>query len=192
MCEKEFNQHNSLSQHAARRTELRRKAKGAARTRDRQAAAPQDEAEENDACDRGGSDKGENDESGTAAMWHEGCSEKRRETAKRDTKKQTPQGRRRLAHHTPLLLEVLEVDILWPRWVARIGVTRATEACFLAADRQCTELPLLSLKSLCGDGVPFSHPSLGLSVCFLSFFFQSISLGQGQGDDDCFFILPKS
>ena len=28
-------------------------------------------------------------------------------------------------------LEVLEVDILWPRWVARIGVTRATEACFL-------------------------------------------------------------
>ena len=24
------------------------------------------------------------------------------------------------------ILEVLEVDILWPRWVARIGVTRAT------------------------------------------------------------------
>ena len=37
--------------------------------------------------------------------------------------------------------EVLEVDILWPRWVARIGVTRATEACFLTADRQCTESP---------------------------------------------------
>ena len=36
-------------------------------------------------------------------------------------------------------LKVLEVDILWPRWVARIGVTRATEACFLAADRQCTK-----------------------------------------------------
>jgi len=35
-----------------------------------------------------------------------------------------------------LLLEVLEVDFLWPRWVARIGVTRATEACFLTADRQ--------------------------------------------------------
>ena len=33
--------------YAARRTELRRKAKEAARTRDRQAAAPQDEAEEN-------------------------------------------------------------------------------------------------------------------------------------------------
>ena len=27
-----------------------------------------------------------------------------------------------------------------------------------------------SLKSLCGGGVPFSHPSLGLSVFFLSFF----------------------
>ena len=42
----------------------------------------------------------------------------------------------------------LEVDILWPRWVARIGVTRATEACFLTADRQCTELPLLRLHRL--------------------------------------------
>jgi hypothetical protein len=40
------------------------------------------------------------------------------------------------------------VDILWPRWVARIGVTRATEACFLTADRQCTELPLLRLPRL--------------------------------------------
>ena len=51
---------------------------------------------------------------------------------------------------TPTLgtLEVLEVDILWPRWVARIGVTRATEACFLTADRQCTELPLLRLPRL--------------------------------------------
>ena len=29
--------------------------------------------------------------------------------------------------------------------VARIGVTRSTQACFLAADRQCTELPLLRL-----------------------------------------------
>ena len=45
-------------------------------------------------------------------------------------------------------LEVLEVDILWPRWVARIGVTRSTQACFLAADRQCTELPLLRLPRL--------------------------------------------
>ena len=40
------------------------------------------------------------------------------------------------------------MDILWPRWVARIGVTRATEACFLTADRQCTELPLLRLPPL--------------------------------------------
>ena len=37
--------------YAARRTELRRKAKEAARTRDRQAAAPQGEAEENDATE---------------------------------------------------------------------------------------------------------------------------------------------
>ena len=37
--------------YAARRTELRRKAKEAARTRDRQAAAPQDETEENDATE---------------------------------------------------------------------------------------------------------------------------------------------
>ena len=40
------------------------------------------------------------------------------------------------------------MDILWPRWVARIGVTRATEACFLTADRQCTEFPLLRLPRL--------------------------------------------
>ena len=68
---------------------MRRKAKEAARTRDRQAAASQDEAEENDATE-GGNDKGENDESGTTARWHEGCSENRRETAKRDRKRQTP------------------------------------------------------------------------------------------------------
>ena len=98
--------------YAARRTELRRKAKEAARTRDRQAAAPQDEAEEK-TRPRGGSDKGESDESGTAARWHEGCSEKRRETAKRDTKRQTPQGGRRLAHHTPLL----KIPVWWRRAV---------------------------------------------------------------------------
>ena len=45
-------------------------------------------------------------------------------------------------------LEVLEVDILWPRWVARIGVTRSTQAWLLTADRQCTELPLLRLPRL--------------------------------------------
>ena len=46
------------------------------------------------------------------------------------------------------VVEVLEVDILWPRWVARISVTRSTQAWFLAADRQCTELPLLRLPRL--------------------------------------------
>ena len=55
---------------------------------------------------------------------------------------------RRLPLRGEASLEVLEVDILWPRWVARIGVTRATEACFLTADRQCTELPLLRLPRL--------------------------------------------
>ena len=34
------------------------------------------------------------------------------------------------------------ISILWPRWVARIGLTRSTQACLLTADRQCTELPL--------------------------------------------------
>ena len=29
---------------------------------------------------------------------------------------------------------------------------------------------VVTLKSLCGGGVPSSHPSLGLSVFFLSFF----------------------
>ena len=53
-----------------------------------------------------------------------------------------------------LSLEVLEVDILWPRWVARIGVSgprrrRVCRACLLTADRQCTELrPLLRLPRL--------------------------------------------
>ena len=45
-------------------------------------------------------------------------------------------------------LEVSRLDILRPRWVARIGVARSTEACFLTADRQCTELPLLRLPRL--------------------------------------------
>ena len=35
------------------------------------------------------------------------------------------------------------------------------------------------LKSLCGGGVPFSHPSLGLCVFFLSFF----SLDKGKNDE---------
>ena len=58
-------------------------------------------------------------------------------------------------------LEVGEVDILWPRWVASMGVTRATEACFLTADRQCTELPLLRLPRLVPEArrvSPTRHP----------------------------------
>ena len=70
---------------------MRRKANEAARTRDRQAVASQDEAEENDATEeemtrerttRVGRPRG--------GMKLEGCSEKRRETAKRDRKRQTP------------------------------------------------------------------------------------------------------
>ena len=38
------------------------------------------------------------------------------------------------------VLEVLEGEILWPRWAARIGVTRSTQACILTAGRQCTEV----------------------------------------------------
>ena len=55
------------------------------------------------------------------------------------------------------------MDILWPRWVASIGVTRATEACFLTADRQCTELPLLRLPRLVPEVVgsdPFAARDL--------------------------------
>ena len=57
--------------------------------------------------------KGKNDESGTTARWHEGCSENRRETAKRDRKRRTPKGGRRLAHHTPLL----KIPVWWRRAV---------------------------------------------------------------------------
>ena len=78
--------------YAARRAELRRKAGEAARARDRQAAAAsQDEADESDATEEEATGaRRENDESGTTARWHEGCSENRRETAKRDRKRQTP------------------------------------------------------------------------------------------------------
>ena len=76
--------------------------------------------------DRGRSDRSENDEGRKTAGRHKGGSENRRQTAKRDRKRQTPKGGRRLAPHSPLLK-----------------------------------------KSLCGGGVPSSHPSLGLSVFFL-------------------------
>ena len=49
--------------------------------------------------------------------------------------------------------------ILWPRWVlARIGVTRSTQAWFLAADRQCTELPLLRGCEHCRRDFFLSYP----------------------------------
>ena len=82
-------------QYAARRAELRREAGEAARARDRQAAvALQNEAEESGATElRGRSDRRENDESRKTAGWHEGCSENRRQTAKRDKKRQAPKGR---------------------------------------------------------------------------------------------------
>merc|ERR1711934_1203092 len=63
--------------------------------------------------DRGRSDKREHDEKGETARWHEGCSENRRETAKRDRKRRTPKGGRRLAHHTPLL----KIPVWWRRAV---------------------------------------------------------------------------
>ena len=43
--------------------------------------------------DRGRNDRRENVESRKTAGWHEGCSENRRQTAKRDRKRQTPKGR---------------------------------------------------------------------------------------------------
>merc|ERR1712086_1215510 len=74
--------------YAARRAELRREA----RARDRQAGGSGVVAERGrgERSDRGRSDKRENDESGKTARWHEGCSENRRGTAKRDRKRQTP------------------------------------------------------------------------------------------------------
>ena len=63
--------------------------------------------------------------------------------------RESPTSEASTAYVTDPFFEVLEVDILWPRWVARIGVTRSTrQACFLTADRQCTELPLLRLPRL--------------------------------------------
>ena len=45
-----------------------------------------------------------------------------------------------------------------PLAVARIGVTRSTQACFLAADRQCTELPPFSdLLGEKGEGAVISR-----------------------------------
>ena len=87
---------------AARRAELRRKAREAARARERQAAAPSLDAVaergRGERRDRGRSDKRENDESGTTARWHEATMKVAAriggETAKRDRKRQTPKGGR--------------------------------------------------------------------------------------------------
>jgi len=48
-----------------------------------------------------------------SARWHEGCSENRRGTAKRDRKRQTPKGGRRLATHLPSS----EIPVWWRRAV---------------------------------------------------------------------------
>ena len=76
--------------YAARRAELSRKPREAARARDRQAAAAsQREAEESDETEDEATREGPTNESGRTARWHEGCSENRRGTAKRDRKEQT-------------------------------------------------------------------------------------------------------
>ena len=49
----------------------------------------------------------------TLSRWHEGCSEIRRGTAKRDRKRQTPKGGRRLATHLPFS----EIPVWWRRAV---------------------------------------------------------------------------
>ena len=80
--------------YAARRAELRREAGEAARARDRQAAvAMQSEAGESGSTEEEATDGRENVESRKTAGWHEGCSENRRQTAKRDKKRQAPKGR---------------------------------------------------------------------------------------------------
>ena len=64
--------------YAERRAELRRKAREAARARDRQTtAASQNEAEESDESGEETAGRRENDESGKNARWHEGRCENR-------------------------------------------------------------------------------------------------------------------
>jgi len=97
-----------------RRAELRRKAREAARARERQVAAPsQDEAEESDATEEEAT-RERTTRVGRPRGGMKGCSENRgRETAKRDRKRRTPKGGRRLAHHTPLL----KIPVWWRRAV---------------------------------------------------------------------------
>ena len=77
--------------YAARRAELRRKAQQTSRENKGPACGGGvAERGRGERRDRGRSDKGEHDEKGATARWHEGCSENRRETAKRDRKRRTP------------------------------------------------------------------------------------------------------
>ena len=99
--------------YAARRTELRRKGARSSENKGPAGGGGVAERGRGERRDRRRSDKGKNDESGTTARWHEGCSENRRETAKRDRKRRTPKGGRRLAHHTPLL----KIPVWWRRAV---------------------------------------------------------------------------
>ena len=78
--------------YAAGRAELRRERRG---RRSRESKGPTggggaEELGRGERRDRGRSDRRENDESGKTAGWHEGCSENRRGTTKRDRKRQTP------------------------------------------------------------------------------------------------------
>ena len=114
--------------YAARRAVLRRVSGRSGESKGQKGGGGVAERGRGERRDRGRSDRSENDEGRTTAGRHKGGSENRRQTAKRDRKRQTPKGGRRLAPHSPLLK-----------------------------------------KSLCGGGVPSSHPSLGLSVFFLSF-----------------------
>ena len=145
------------------RREEGRAAPSSERARERQAAAPsQDEAEESDATEeeatrerttRVGRPRG-----GMKVAARIG---ERLRSPKRDRKRRTPKGGRRLAHHTPLL---------------KIPV------CVVAA---CA--------------VPSSHPSLGLSVFFLSFFFHTCasasarqSRAQWRAREFCKILLPNA
>ena len=115
--------------YAERRAELRRKAREAARARDRQTTAASQNVNEAE----------ESDESGE-------------ETAgERTTRVGRTRGGMKVAARIGEKLR---------REIGRGGSPRGWATGLT---------PHFSLKSLCGGGVPSSHPSLGLSVFFLSF-----------------------
>ena len=85
-----------------------------ARARDRlAAAASQDEAEESDATEEEAARERTTRVGRPRGGMKVACSENRRGTAKRDRKRRTPKGGRRLAHHTPLL----KIPVWWRRAV---------------------------------------------------------------------------